>query len=161
MNEFHLAYLNLGSNIEPEKNLVRALDLLYADGGVLKVSTAWETEAVDAKGGNYLNACVLYRTPLLQAELKERVIRPIEAQLGRQRGEDKFAPRTIDIDIVLFDDALCNPLFWQYVFVVVPLAEIYPQYRNSLLQEAVTEAAARLRSQVWIKARPEVLSRFR
>lgn len=161
MREFHLAYLNLGSNIQPETNLVRAVELLHEEGGVLKVSSAWESQSVGAEGPNYLNACVLFRTTFMQVKLKERIIRPIEARLGRKRSENKFAPRTIDIDIVLFDDVPYNDKFWRYAFVIVPLAEIYPQYRNPLLQESITETAARLRSQVWMEARPEVLSRFR
>jgi 2-amino-4-hydroxy-6-hydroxymethyldihydropteridine diphosphokinase len=160
MSNIHLAYLNLGSNIQPETHLVRAVELLRNYGEVLKVSSAWESKSVGAEGPNYLNACVLFQTGLRQVELKETVIRPIEAQLGRRRSENKFAPRTIDIDIVLFDDQPYNDKFWRYAFVIVPLAEIYPEYQNPLLGEPLLQTAARLRSQVWMEARPEVLSRF-
>ncbi|MBI4761173.1 MAG: 2-amino-4-hydroxy-6-hydroxymethyldihydropteridine diphosphokinase [Chloroflexota bacterium] len=161
MRDLHLAYLNLGSNIQPETNLVRAVELLHAYGKVLKVSNAWESLSVGAEGPNYLNACVLFQTELMQVELKENIIRPIEARLGRRRSENKYAPRTIDIDIVLFDDQPYNDKFWRYAFVIVPLAEIYPDYKNPLLGETLAQTAARLRSQVWMEARPEVLSRFR
>ena len=112
MNKVHLAYLNLGSNIQPEVNLVKAVELLYEYGDVLKVSNAWESKSVGSEGPNYLNACVLFRTELMQVELKKHIIRPIEAQLGRKRNENKFTPRTIDIDIVLFDDKPYNDKFW-------------------------------------------------
>lgn len=161
MNSPHLAYLNLGSNIQPETHLVRAVELLHDYGEVLKVSSAWESKSVGAEGPNYLNACVLFQTNLMQVELKENVIRPIEAQLGRKRSENKYAPRTIDIDIVLFDDIPYNDKFWRYAFVIVPLAEIYPEYQNPLLRENIVQTATRLRSQVWIEARPEVLGQFR
>lgn len=161
MRDLHLAYLNLGSNIQPETNLVRAVELLHAYGKVLKVSNAWESLSVGMEGPNYLNACVLFQTELMQVELKENIIRPIEARLGRRRSENKYAPRTIDIDIVLFDDQPYNDKFWRYAFVIVPLAEIYPDYKNPLLGETLAQTAARLRSQVWMEARPEVLSRFR
>ncbi|NWG33237.1 MAG: 2-amino-4-hydroxy-6-hydroxymethyldihydropteridine diphosphokinase [Chloroflexi bacterium] len=160
MRELHFAYLNLGSNIQPETHLVRAVELLHDYGEVLKVSSAWESKSVGAEGPNYLNACVLFQTGLRQVELKETMIRPIEAQLGRRRSENKFAPRTIDIDIVLFDDQPYNDKFWRYAFVIVPLAEIYPEYQNPLLGEPLLQTAARLRSQVWMEVRPEVLSRF-
>lgn len=160
MGSSHLAYLNLGSNIQPETHLVRAVELLHEYGRVLKVSSAWESKSVGAEGPNYLNACVLFQTALRQVELKETVIRPIEARLGRRRSENKFAPRTIDIDIVLFDDQPYNDKFWRYAFVIVPLAEIYPEYQNPLLGENIVQTATRLRSQVWMEARPEVLSRF-
>ena len=161
MSSPHLAYLNLGSNIQPETHLVRAVELLHEHGKVLKVSSAWESKSVGAEGPNYLNACVLFKTGLMQVELKENVIRPIEAQLGRTRSENLFSPRTIDIDIVLFDDVPYNDKFWQFAFVIVPLAEIYPEYQNPLAQENIVQTATRLRSEVWMEARPEMLRRFR
>ena len=161
MTNFHLTYLNLGSNIQPETNLVRAVELLHKQGKVLKVSNAWESKSVGAEGPNYLNACVLFKAKVMQVELKENIIRPIEAQLGRQRSENKFNPRTIDIDIVLFDSKPYNDKFWKYAFVIVPLAEIYPEYRNPIRNESIVQTATRLRSQVWMETRPEVLSQFR
>jgi len=161
MTNSHLAYLNLGSNIQPETHLVRAVELLHEYGDVLKVSSAWESKSVGAEGPDYLNACVLFKTNILQAELKENIIRPIEAKLGRKRSENKFSPRTIDIDIVLFDDKPYNDKFWKFAFVIVPLAEIYPEYQNPILQEGIKQTATRLRSQVWMGTRPEVLGQFR
>lgn len=160
MSESHFAYLNLGSNILPEVNLVQAICLLHEYGEVLKVSIAWESKSVGSEGPNYLNACVLFKTPLMQVELKEKVIRPIETSLGRQRSGNKYAPRTIDIDIVLFDGKPCNNRFWNYAFVIVPLAEIYPEFQNPLAQENVTQTAMRLRQKVWMEARRDVLSQF-
>ena len=160
MSESHLVYLNLGSNIAPEINLVKAIKLLRKYGKVQAVSRAWESRSVGATGPNYLNACVAFVSPFMQAELKERIIRPIEAQLGRKRSENKYVPRTIDIDIVLFDGKPNNDKFWKFAFVIVPLAEIYPSYQNPLVQEKIIETATRLRQEVWIEARPEVLSQF-
>lgn len=160
MRESHLAYLNLGSNIQPETNLRKAVELLFEYGEVLKVSSAWESKSVGAPGPNYLNACVLFGTAFMQVELKEKVIRPIEALSGRTRSENKHAPRTLDIDIVLFDDKSYSHKFWEYAFVVIPLAEIYPEYRNPLSVEAIAATATRLRHAVWMEKRPEVLSQF-
>jgi len=160
MSESHFTYLNLGSNIQPEINLVQAIKLLHAYGEVQKVSNAWESKSVGAEGPNYLNACVLFKCLFVQVELKERIIRPIEAQLGRKRSENKFAPRTIDIDIVLFDNKPYNDAYWVYAFVIVPLAEIYPDYQNPLTQENITKTATRLRQKVWMERREDVLSQF-
>ena len=96
----------------------------------------------------------------MQVELKEKIIRPIEAQLGRKRSENRYAPRSIDIDIVLFDEKPYNNKFWNYAFVIVPLAEIYPEYQNPITKENITKTATHLRNQVWTEARPEVLSQF-
>lgn len=156
----HQVYLSLGSNIQPEVNLPEAVKLLYNYGEIHKVSNAWESEAVGSDGPNFLNACILFSTPLLKDEVKARVIHPIEAKLGRKRSTDKYAPRTIDIDIVIFDGQLCDDKFWKQAFVVVPLAEIYPDYRNPITQEKISAAAGRLRQSVWMERRPTVLARF-
>lgn len=161
MTDLHLAYLNLGSNIEPDRHLARAVELLCEYGGVYAVSNAWESESVGSDSPNYLNACVLFATEHMHLELKENIIRPIEAQLGRKRGLDKFAPRTIDIDIILFDDIPYNNSFWKFAFVLIPLAEIHPKYVPPLVNENIQVTAERMRSETWIQPRPEVLGRFR
>jgi 2-amino-4-hydroxy-6-hydroxymethyldihydropteridine diphosphokinase len=116
---------------------------------------------VGSDGPNYLNACVLFSTPLLYATLKDQVIHPIEARLRRKRTGDKYAPRTIDIDIIIVDGQSCQDKFWNQAFVVIPLAEIDPNFQNPLTQESLTETATRLRKNIWMEARPEVLSQFK
>jgi len=160
MSESHLAYLSLGSNIQPEINLIRGIQLLQAHGKIGKISNAWESQSVGAQGPNYLNACVSFITSLTCEELKETIILPIELQLGRKRTENKFSPRTMDIDIILFDGASCDDKSWEKAFVVIPLAEIYPSYQNPVKQESIQETAARLRREIWMETRPEVLSQF-
>lgn len=160
MTDSHLTYLSLGSNIQPELNLVRAIELLQEYGRLGKNSNAWESESVGAEGPNYLNACVLLVTGLGQTELKEQALLPIETRLGRQRSANKFEPRTIDIDIVLFDEKSCDDKFWEQAFVVVPLAEIHPEFQNPLKHESIIKTATRLRQHVWMGTRPEVLRRF-
>lgn len=160
MSESHLAYLSLGSNIQPEANLVKAIERLQKYGGIEKISSAWESESVGAEGPNYLNACVLLATSLQQQELKEQALHSIEKELGRQRGANKFAPRTIDIDIVIFDDQSCDNKYWEQAFVVVPLAEIHPDYQNPLTKESLIKTATRLRQQIWMETRADVLGQF-
>ena len=157
MNELRRAYLNLGSNIQPEINLVRAVQGLSECGEVRLVSQAWETRAVGMPAPNYLNACILFLSVLNKFDLKEKIIRPVEASLGRIRSEDKYIPRTIDIDIILFDDQLQKDSFWNDAFVVIPLAEIYPDYQNPITRETLTEKSRQLQGKVWMKVRPEVL----
>ncbi len=156
----HQVYLSIGSNIEPETNLPKAVELLQKYGEVRKVSSAWESEAVGSDGPNFLNACVLFTTPLSKTEVKEQVIHAIETKLERKRSADKYAPRTIDIDIVLFDRQICDDKYWKQAFVVIPLAEIYPEYKNPITQESIRQAATRLHQKVWMETRPEVLDRF-
>jgi 2-amino-4-hydroxy-6-hydroxymethyldihydropteridine diphosphokinase len=161
MNKSHLAYLSLGSNIQPEKHLVRTIQLLQEQVQIEMISSAWESVSVGADGPNYLNACLSLITHLSQAELKEQILLSIELQLGRKRSENKFAPRTMDIDIVIFDGQPCNDRYWEQAFVVIPLAQIHPTFQNPLTGEPIPETAARLRKEFWIRERREVLSRFR
>ena len=157
MSESHLVYLNLGSNIEPEANLPKAVHLLSNLGEVKRISSVWESEAVGADGPNYLNICVLLESKFALPELKRDVIDQIELSLGRVRGADKFAPRTIDIDIVLFDDQSLNNEYWKLAFIVIPLAEVHPEFEIPTSEETLAEAATRLRNEVWMEARRGVL----
>lgn len=157
-SEFHLAYLSLGSNIEPGVNLPRAVELLSKHGEIMRISSVWESEPVGGSGGNYLNACLAYKTTLPQEILKTNVIYPIEKQLGRQRGEDKFAPRTIDIDIIIFDGEPVGSHWLAQAFVMVPLAEIFPKFQNPATGESIQETSTRLRREVWIETRRGVLA---
>jgi len=98
------AFLSLGSNIEPERNLPAAVMELSRHGRVRRVSSVWETVPLGFSGQpNFLNAALWLETPLPARELREIVIAGIEAQLGRVRTENRSAPRTIDIDIMLFN----------------------------------------------------------
>lgn len=160
MDKSHLAYLSLGSNIQPEENLVRAVKLLQQYGEIEAISNAWESKSVGAEGPNYLNACISFVSSFSLAGLKERVISPIEQALGRKRTGNKFAPRTMDIDIVIFDNVSCDDKYWEQAFVVIPLAEIFPTFTNPLSQEPLHETAARLRREVWMETRQGILSRF-
>jgi 2-amino-4-hydroxy-6-hydroxymethyldihydropteridine diphosphokinase len=161
MNKYHLAYLSLGSNIQPETHLVRAVQLLQEHGQIEKISSAWESMSVGAEGPNYLNACLSLVTHLSQADLKERVLLPIELTLGRKRSENRFAPRTMDIDMVIFDEHSCDNRYWKQAFVVIPLAQIHPTFQNPLNRDPILETADRFRREFWIRERHEVLSRFR
>lgn len=99
------AYLLLGSNIEPEANLPRALALLAGAGRVVAVSAVYRTVAVGRTDqADFLNAAVLLETALTAGELKGRAIAAVEAALGRVRDPlDKNAPRTIDVDVAIWE----------------------------------------------------------
>ena len=156
MSDLHHVYLNLGSNLEPEKNIPLALRLLREVGEIAAVSSVWETESVGYVGPNFLNVCVLLLTPLDAEQVKHKINRPIEAQMGRIRGEEKNAPRQIDIDIVLFDETPHNIQTWDQAFVVVPLAELLPEFKTHS-GEKLSELAKQLQSQVWMRKQEDVI----
>jgi 2-amino-4-hydroxy-6-hydroxymethyldihydropteridine diphosphokinase len=140
----HQVIVSLGSNIDPENNLRQALQALRTQLRVLAVSSVWETKPVTGHGPNYLNAAASIGTQLDAGELKETVLRRIEDKLGRIRGADNHAPRTIDLDIVLFDDEVIDPHLFDYAHLAVPVAEILPGHAGSLSGENLTAVAARL-----------------
>lgn len=157
MSDLHRAYLSLGSNIEAEVNLPKAVELLQGVGEIEAVSSVWESESVGFDGPNFLNVCVLFLTPLGPVEFKEQIIRPIEAELGRVRSDEKNAPRTIDIDIVLYDKNPLNTDFWEYAFVIVPLAELIPDFPHPASGEALARSVKQV--SVWIQKREDVIIR--
>ena len=157
----HRAYIILGSNIEPERHLRAALARLGQACDLLAVSQTWETRAEGSPGPNFLNAAALLSTPLTSVELKFNVLRKIEAELGRVRSADKNAPRTIDLDILIYDGEIVEDSLWSRIFLAVPLAELIPNLEHPETCQLLHEAASVLRENIYIKARPDVASSFR
>ncbi len=122
----HQAYISLGSNIEPRQNLVRAVQMLREAVTVNAISTVWETAAVGSAGPRFLNATAWISTEHNVEVLKERILRSIEAKLGRVRSKDKYAPRTIDLDILVFDEKVLDANLWERDFLAIPTSELRP-----------------------------------
>jgi 2-amino-4-hydroxy-6-hydroxymethyldihydropteridine diphosphokinase len=151
-------YIALGSNIQPEKNLPAAVKALGDAFGCLQArSSAWQTPAVGSDGPDFLNAVVLVESELTPGQLKFNVLRPLEEKMGRVRVADKNAPRTIDMDVLLYDDELMEEELWQQAHLAVPLAEIYPGYTNNESGESLEQVAERLNKKSHIICNPEIL----
>lgn len=150
-------YLGLGSNITPAKNLPRALELLHKYVVVETISTAWESPSVGEPGPDFLNAVVRINSALQPNDLKDRVIHPIEAQLGRVRTEDKNAPRPIDIDILVVDQQTYTDEVWIYPHLALPLAELIPDLTHPVTGETIASVADRLVRSTPIRPRPDIL----
>lgn len=147
----NFAYLSIGSNIHPEENLPAAVRALTEFGKVLAVSNVWETPPVGYLAQpNFLNAAVLLETPEPPETFHARVIRPLEQRLDRVRTENPNAPRTIDLDLTLFNDQILtlghhhipDPDILTRAFVTIPLAEIAPDYRHPETGQPLAEIAA-------------------
>ncbi|OGO60532.1 MAG: 2-amino-4-hydroxy-6-hydroxymethyldihydropteridine diphosphokinase [Chloroflexi bacterium RBG_19FT_COMBO_49_13] len=151
----HQACLLLGSNIEPELNIPRAVDLLRQRLTILHVSSVWESASVDCCYPDYLNMAVMVSTPLDAAQLKEQVLRPLEAQMGRVRTEDKHASRPIDLDVILFDGAVLDPALWQQAHLAVTVAELLPDFRTDT-GEALKDIAERLAHATPVQIRVDI-----
>jgi 2-amino-4-hydroxy-6-hydroxymethyldihydropteridine diphosphokinase len=143
-----IAYLSLGSNLgDREKNLRLAIARLREVGEVCDVSGFYETEPVEVEGEQpwFLNCAVCLQTSLGPEELLA-VILTIEREMGRRRDAVR-APRTIDIDILLFGDLVVDlpqliiphPGLSRRRFVLEPLAEIAPNVRHPVSRLTVRE----------------------
>ena len=146
------AYLSLGSNINPKNNLRSAISKLNDHGKVLEVSSVWETKPLgNLNQPNYLNVIILFNTSLEAKTLKFNCIKPIEDSLGRKRSTlDPYCPRTIDIDIMLFNNDIItighkripNNEIFERDFIAICLAEIAPDYVHPETHQTISEIAS-------------------
>jgi 2-amino-4-hydroxy-6-hydroxymethyldihydropteridine diphosphokinase len=148
--------LLLGSNIQPEAHLPLAVAGLNPWIRVERVSAVYETPAVGSAGPNFLNAAVLGETILTAQALKDQVLRPLEARLGRVRTSDKNAARTIDLDIIVWGDEILDPALGRYAHLAVPVADLIPDLCLPPNGEMLSVIAARLVSRSAIRMRADV-----
>ncbi|MDQ3287879.1 MAG: 2-amino-4-hydroxy-6-hydroxymethyldihydropteridine diphosphokinase [Pseudomonadota bacterium] len=128
------AYLSLGSNLDAETHLRAAVDELRMRFGAVQLSPVYRTKAIGFDGNAFLNAAAVIETDLEPEALNEW-LHALEDSHGRDRSGPRHGDRTLDIDIVLFDDrTLQGPGHLriprpelQHAFVLRPLADIAPQ----------------------------------
>lgn len=145
----HVAYLGLGGNVgDREEYIEQAVFLLNKTAGisVTKRSTNYETEAEGQKNqAPFINAAIEVKTKLSPQKLLESV-QEIETTLGRER-EVEWGPRTIDIDILLYDDEILSedelqiphPLLHERYFVLLPLREIAGDKIHPVLEKSIAD----------------------
>ena len=147
-----LVYFSLGSNVGDRRaHLQTAIALLQAIGTVQAVSSIYEAEPVELRDQSwFLNCVVALETKLSPSEALKKILM-IEQQMGRVRLRDK-GPRSIDIDIVLFDDRVVeepglripHPAMHERRFVLAPLAEIAPDAVHPQTGKTAAEMLAEL-----------------
>lgn len=135
-----------GSNVEPVANLRRALDSLASHYPDLRCSRAYRNEAVGFEGEDFINLAVSFDTgddvPAVLGRLHEA-----ESLCGRARHAPKWAPRSMDLDILLFGDTVCDepglvlprPDLLRRAYMLGPAAEIAPGFVHPTLGVTLAE----------------------
>jgi 2-amino-4-hydroxy-6-hydroxymethyldihydropteridine diphosphokinase len=158
MNE---AYLLLGSNLGNRKKTIdSAIEKINEQAGkVTLASSVYETEPWGTNAPPpFYNQIVVIKTPLT-AERLLPVLLGIENDLGRVRTEIKNSPRTIDIDILFFNNEIISekdlevphPRLHLRRFVLVPLSEIVPAYCHPVKKKSLSQLLEECPDNRWVK----------
>jgi 2-amino-4-hydroxy-6-hydroxymethyldihydropteridine diphosphokinase len=160
-----LAFIALGSNIDPETNLPLAAARLSELGNPIAISTVYQNSVIaDEPQPDYLNAAVLIETTLDPLVIRDK-LREIEADLGRVRTADKFAPRTIDLDLCILGDrvldhellSLPDPDLLERAYLAVTLAELRPDFLHPITGDSLEEIAHELKKDGELNPRSDVV----
>ncbi len=124
-------YVSVGSNVDKEKHIPESLQEFHDSFGDLVLSSTYLSKAVGFEGHDFHNLVVGFDTDMRPIEIAN-YLRQVESRHGRVRGKNKFNDRTLDLDILLYDDLVIddNELeiprdeITRYAFVLEPLAEI-------------------------------------
>lgn len=133
-------FVGVGSNVQRERRVPEGLYHLREEFGVLRVSPMYESAAVGFEGSPFFNLVVGFACALEPQGLVAR-LHDIEQRCGRLPGAPRFAPRPLDLDLLLYGDLvieapnlhLPRPDILQYGFALKPLADLVPHQRHPVL----------------------------
>jgi 2-amino-4-hydroxy-6-hydroxymethyldihydropteridine diphosphokinase len=142
------AFIAIGSNIAPERNIPAAVAGIYHLGHLDAMSTFYSTPPIGRNDQpRYANGVVRVQTVLDAAAIRS-ALRGIEAALGRARTSDKYAARTIDLDLVLYGQAVIetldipDPHIYDRPFLAIPIAQIDESIRLPDSNTSISKIAA-------------------
>ena len=127
----HKVYVGIGSNINPTTNIQNCIESLRVNFTKLKLSPVYESSSMGFDGPNFYNLVAYFETKSQLKQLK-KILNEIESHNGRSLGEVKFSSRTLDIDILYFDDLIDSEMniprseITKFDFVLRPLYDIAP-----------------------------------
>ena len=146
MNAEAPVFIAAGSNVEASRNLTLALTELEREFGPLAVSNAYRNAAVGFDGPDFINLVAGFKTRLGVHEVIER-LHCIEAHCGRRRNALKWESRSIDLDVLLYGDLVCDepglklprPDLLRRAYMLGPLAEVAPDLTPPGAQRTIRE----------------------
>jgi len=153
-------YVSIGSNIDRYRHIASSLDALSAHFGVLVISPVYESEAVGFDGENFLNLVAGFNSDLSVGKLSA-LLRKIEYDNGRRRDAPKFSSRTLDIDILTYNDCvgevdgveLPRDEITENAFVLLPMVDIAANCKHPVLHKTYQEILLsydRGRQKLWL-----------
>lgn len=139
-------FISIGSNIDRERHIRAALSELRAQFSNVDCSPVYESEPVGFEGDNFFNAVVACDTDKPVQDVA-RCLAQIETRNGRVRSAERFAGRTLDLDLLLYDDLMIQERdiklpraeILANAFVLRPLAEIAPNERHPVTGKTYAE----------------------
>ena len=140
-------YLDIGSNIDRKRNIRSCMQQLRLEFPDIMFSSAYESVAAGFEGDSFINLSASLQTDKSYQEMS-RYLKRLETDHARQRSGVKFSSRTLDVDILFYDDLVLQPEIdlpraevTQYSFVLFPLAEIAPDFIHPELKMTIASLA--------------------
>jgi len=138
-----VALIGMGSNIEPERHLASAATAIRDRFPDARFSAVYRSRAVGMRADDFLNACCLISNapdePVLRAWLKAT-----EDTHGRERTQGSWQSRTLDLDLLMYDDVVCDDDLFRYPHVYIPAGELIAVRLPAGDAEMLTEIDLRL-----------------
>jgi 2-amino-4-hydroxy-6-hydroxymethyldihydropteridine diphosphokinase len=128
-NGINRAVIGVGSNIEPEVHVPRARERIAERHRIVAESPLVETSPVGyVHQPDFTNGALLLETRVDRQRLRAD-LKAIEALLGRQHGEDRYGPRTIDLDIVVWNGEVIDQDLYTRAYLREAVLAVWPDLK--------------------------------
>jgi 2-amino-4-hydroxy-6-hydroxymethyldihydropteridine diphosphokinase len=121
--------IGVGSNVDPEKNIEEAKNAIVNQHNLIKASSFIETTPIGCKDqDNFLNGAFLVETEMDPSTFKSW-LKNLEKKLGRVKSENKDGPRTIDLDIIVWNGEVVDSEVYEREFLINSINELLPELK--------------------------------
>jgi len=115
--------VGMGSNIDAEYHLLQAAKALRQCFDEVRFSSVYQSAAIGMEGDDFLNACCLFDTMLSGKQLAV-LLKGLEDTQGRDRSAGSWKPRTLDLDVLMYDGEVMDDELYRYAHACVPASEV-------------------------------------